>query len=56
MEIGADEEMVVSGLKSGIGDELELESVLRSLVDERVVTQASQLCTAEAGVVEDWGR
>lgn len=48
MEISADEEMVVSGLKSGVSDELELEGVLGSLVDEGVVAQTSQLEVFEA--------
>ena len=43
MEVGADEEMVVAGLQGGVGHKLELEGVLRSLADNVVIAQASQL-------------
>lgn len=43
VEVSADEEMIVAGLQRGISDELELESVLSTLVDDVIVSQASQL-------------
>jgi hypothetical protein len=43
VEVGADEEMVVAGFQSGISNKLEFEGVLRSVVNNVVVTQTSQL-------------
>jgi hypothetical protein len=46
VEVGTDEEMVVAGLQGGVGNELELKSVLGASADDSVVSQTSELISA----------
>ena len=50
VEVGTDEQMVVAGLKRGIGHELELKRVLSTRVHNGVVSQTSEVLVENVGV------